>query len=134
MSDDAKIIFSKNPPVAPESKAGDLVQIRQHESLSQETKAASANALQPAESDHWIYARVLEPLPDGKLRVRVEHPANREHGAEKIVAPDDYRTKEHLAGIVEQTRKLAELRPSTQNNLLAKHFAAQHERLSASEA
>ena len=140
------VLFTKSPAPSPENqegagvkigegtgvKIGELVQIRQHETLSTETKNASATALQPAESDHWIYARVLPAaLRNGRLRVRVEHPANREHDVEKIVAREDYRTKDDVAALAEQTRKLAELRPSTHNNLLAKHFTAQHEKLAA---
>lgn len=136
------VLFSRaasaeNPAPLPENqegagvKIGELVQIRQHEALSNETEIASATASHPAESDHWIYARVMETLPDGKLRVRVEHPANREHDVEKIVAREDCRTKDDVAALAEQTHKLAELRPSSLNNLLAKHFTVQHEKLAA---
>jgi len=117
-------------------KAGDVIQIRQHDNLHDASQPVADPPIhKPGPIDFWIYADVLELLPENKLRVRVNHPGNALHGSEQIVAPlaaDDkgnpvinVRTKadvEELAGAAHHSNP-------AWNAKLQQHYKTQAERL-----
>ena len=75
-------------------KPGDLVQIRQKDFLHDALRTYADPPIHgPGPIELWIYARVQETLEDGRVRVLVEHPGNRDHGSEKFVHPEEIRTK-----------------------------------------
>lgn len=104
----------------------DVVQIRQHEVLHDALATVSDPPInRPGPIDFWIYAEVLEVLGDGSVRVRVNHPGNREHGAEQIVAPADVRSKADVAALAGQKQH----DNAGWNAKLQQHFATQAEKL-----
>jgi len=121
-------------------KAGDVIQIRQHEVLHDALPIAADPPIhKPGPIDFWLYARVLEVLPDGRVRVVVNHPGNRDHGAEQILAPMEdagngqpvinVRTKadlETLAGAAHHANP-------NWNAKLQQHYKTQAERLVSQE-
>ena len=68
-------------------KTGDLIQIRQHENLHDTPPPVADPPVPPGPIDFWVFARVMEVLDDGRLRVIVEHPGNHVHAQEQIVLP-----------------------------------------------
>jgi len=81
-------------------KATQVIQIRQHELLHDALPTVADPPVHgPGPIDFWIYATVKEVMPDGLLRVVVDHPGNREHSLEKFVDPADVRTKADVAAI-----------------------------------
>lgn len=80
---------------------GDLVQIRQHLYLPENTVAKPP--VQPGKSEAWIYAECVDFVYDAQgenevnarmsgVRVKVQHPGNHQHHEEITVAPADVRT------------------------------------------
>jgi hypothetical protein len=107
--------------------AGQKIQIRQHEVLPGDPSQYVADPpVPPGPIDLWIYARVMEVMPDGKLRVIVGHAGNRQHGAELFVDPSDARGKADL----EALRDAVKNPNPEQQQRLTKHFAVQAENLS----
>ncbi|MGH7247408.1 MAG: hypothetical protein ACREH9_04815, partial [Pseudomonadota bacterium] len=119
-----KTIFSKskNNPAA----SADAVQVRRYENLTNTEREKilemTGRAYDPV---HWIYARVLEVspegAPDGALRVRVEHPGNRDHDRELIVKAGEYRTAEDVAAALQVAQREHDFRPSRHAGALVQH-------------
>lgn len=110
-------------------KAGDVVQIRQREFLHDALPIKADPPIHaPGPIDFWIYARVFELLPDGTVRVIVNHPGNREHGAEKIVDAADIRTKSEVTRLAAANHHA---NPAW-NAKLQEHYKIQAERLKES--
>jgi hypothetical protein len=55
-------------------------------------------------TDYWIYATVIDPAT---RQVQVKHPGNVEHGAIKIVAAQDLRTKADVQTLVAAAQAMA---------------------------
>ncbi|MBZ5532599.1 MAG: hypothetical protein LAO20_14295 [Acidobacteriia bacterium] len=81
--------------------AGDIVQIRQTDGV-----------------DHWIYAKVLDPVT---RLVLVQHPGNRDHDKQQIVAAQDIRTKADVQALLSTAQGMAaaQLTPAQVNTLAA---------------
>lgn len=106
--------------------AGDLVQIRQHLFLPDNTVAKPA--VQAGKSEAWIYAEVLEVIPSPSdvqaVRVKVNHPGNHEHREELTVPVGDVRS---VADVDNLAAKAA-------TPELKRHFQVQADRLKKANA
>jgi len=124
-------------------KTGDTIQIRQHEMIlpvDGEKQPIAADppiyGANPTPIDFWLYARVQEVLEDGRVRVVVAHPGNREHGAEKIVSPTETDARGNVIHNVRTKAEVEALASATHhsnpqwNARLQQHFKIQAERLS----
>lgn len=67
--------------------AGDIVQIRQVDT-----------------TDHWIYAKVLDPA---SRLVLVQHPGNLAHGTQLVMAAQDIRTKTDVLALLATATPMA---------------------------
>jgi len=77
-------------------KAGDVVQIPQQDFLHDvgtTPVVSDPPVVTPGPITMWLFAQVLEVLPDGSARVRVTHPGNIRDAQESIVPAADIRTK-----------------------------------------
>ncbi len=92
-------------------KTGDRIQVSQQESYFDHEQLVT--------DLFWIYARVLQVVDDKNLLVEITHPANREHGIQKMVTVDQCRTKADVAALAKAAGK-----PE-----LKKHFQIQADRL-----
>ena len=117
-------------------KAGDTIQIRQHDFLHDALKTISDPPIHgPGPIDMWIYARVLEVFQDGRVRVIVEHAGNRLHHTELILAPvedDDKGNPVQNVRTKAEVEALAEAQHHTNpgwNAKLQQHFKIQADRL-----
>lgn len=54
---------------------------------------------------HWIYAKVITPNADGSALVLVNHPLNRDHGAQMMCRADEIRTKAGIETEIEAAAK-----------------------------
>lgn len=89
-------------------KTGDKVQIRQIDVLADSPAPRGDPPVAPGPIVLWVYATVQEELPDGRVRVLVNHPGNPLHGAELILAPvaedgktPDVRTKADVQALAD---------------------------------
>lgn len=92
-------------------KRGDVIQVAQFENYFDHE--------QQIKETFWIYARVIQIIDPNTLLVEITHPANREHGLQKVATLGEWRTKADLAQLAVTADK-PELR---------KHYQIQADRL-----
>lgn len=120
MSSAPQIRQGPENPAAQPPKPGDLVQIRQHLWLPENTVAKPP--VQAGKSEAWIYAVVIEA--GDTIRVRVQHPGNHQHREELTLAPADVRTAADVDTLAAKATT-----PE-----LKKHFQVQADRLRKANA
>jgi hypothetical protein len=79
----------------------------------------------------WVYGRVISVHDDGSALVQINHPSNREHGQQVIVAADQIRTKADIEQILADKNR-AEFNRSFRDRddrEFAQHCQAQIDRL-----
>jgi hypothetical protein len=79
----------------------------------------------------WIYARVIAVHGDGSAVVQINHPSNRDHGAQQIFTADQIRTKAVVQQIL-ATNDRSEFNRSFRDRddrEFARHCQAQIDRL-----
>lgn len=54
---------------------------------------------------HWIYATVITPNDDGSALVQIQHPANIEDGAIKLMPKTKIRTKADVQAAIDDMQK-----------------------------
>lgn len=112
---------------------GDLVQIRQHLYLPENTVAKPP--VQSGTSEAWIYAEFVDFVHDAQrenevnarisgVRVKVQHPGNHQHRDELTLAPVDVRTAADVDTLAAKATT-----PE-----LKKHFQVQADRLKKANA
>ena len=116
---------------APSVKAGDKVQVKYIDGGSPATREACDRTGRKFEPVHWLFADVLEALPDGSLRVNVNHRANPLHGKQTIIAAGEFRTADDVAEALRVAQNEAQFRPSAESKRRAKSLQVQLDRLTA---
>jgi hypothetical protein len=113
--------------------AGDRIQIRQLDVLPDSPAPRGDPPVVPGPIELWVYARVKEQLEDGRVRVIVEHPGNRAHGAELLLEPiaDDGKTPNLRTKADVQKLAAATHHPTNPgwDARIKKHFQIQADRL-----
>lgn len=113
----------------PKVQTGELVQLRQFMGIDNETREKMRAEMVEYDPVHWIYAMVMDVLPDGRIRLRVDHPGNRWHGEERIVSPDNVRTEADVAALASTAQQVAEKKQTKRLREVANHFFAQQARM-----
>lgn len=109
-------------------KAGDQVQVKYYDG-SPATREACDRAGRKFSAVHWLYADVLEAMPQSALRVRIRHRGNVLHDREMIIASGDYRTAADVSEALRVAQSEAQFRPTADSKRRVKSLQVQLNRL-----